>query len=47
MKLPIWDSPEGERFFDDNLLWNVAEEGFPALPHAKYENGKQNDDTNM
>ncbi|CAC5421733.1 SLC42A [Mytilus coruscus] len=47
MKLPIWDSPEGEKFFDDNHNWNVAEEGFPGLPKSKYESGKSNDDTQI
>lgn len=47
LKLPIWDSPEGEKFFDDNHNWNVAEEGFPGFPKSKYENGKSNDDTEM
>ncbi|XP_063416627.1 ammonium transporter Rh type A-like [Mytilus trossulus] len=47
LKLPIWDSPEGEKFFDDNHNWNVAEEGFPGFPKSKYENGKSNDDTEI
>lgn len=44
MKLPIWDSPQGELFFDDNHSWNVAEEGFPGLSAKKYQDVDKNND---
>lgn len=47
MKLPIWDSPEGDLFFDDNHAWTVAEEGFPGFS-KKYQNAdKSNEETKM
>ena len=30
MKLPIWDEPQTEKFFDDDVNWHIPEEGYPA-----------------
>ena len=37
MRLPIWNGPEGEDLFEDNIYWHMPEEGYPHV----YLAGKQ------